>query len=259
MKRFKIIALLGACVGLTSGECQADERLADARAAVSQWVDVERSISREDLAWEDKKRLLNDLVAVARSQIAALKEDIAEADKATGLAETRRTELVGKRDDNARLSAIVQAFLVKIESRLRELKPRLPAPLAEKLAPLMQRLPGDSENTELGLGARMQTVMGFIAEVQRFDTMVRVGEEILSTNGQEPREVRTVHFGLGASYYVSADSSDAGIGRAGAAGWSWESQPALAGAVKEAIATAEGKSRAARFLALPVATKEVAK
>ena len=259
MKRFKTIALLGVTAGFWCAVGVADERLADARAAVTQWVEVERTISREAFDWEDKQRLLTDLVAVARSQVESLKKEIAEANKASGLAESRRAELVSKRNDNAELSAIVEKFLVEVEGRLRGMKSRFPGPLADKLAPLTRRLPDDSAKTELGVGARMQTVMGFIAEIQRFDTMVSVGEELLEFEGREPREVRTIHFGLGASFFVAADGSDAGVGRSTADGWTWESRPALAAVVTEAIATAEGRSREARFLALPVVTKEVAK
>lgn len=249
------VAVAAGCLGDAFG----DERLADARAAVSQWVDVERTISREALAWAEKKILLNDLVAVAQAEIKTLKANIAEADKATGVAETRRAQLVEKRDNNAALAKTIETFLVRIEGRLRALTPRLPKPLTDKLASLIQRLPKDSEDTELGIAVRMQTVMGYIAEVQRFDTMVTLGEELRDPGTGEPKEVRTIHFGLGAAYYVAADDSDAGFGGATEDGWNWQSQPALAPAIREAVTTAQGKQREARFLALPVATKEVEK
>ncbi len=248
-----VMAALGLC------RAEADDRLADARAAVSKWVDVERTISREALAWEDKKTLLNDLVAVARTEIRTLQQNIAEADKATGVAEARRAELVEKRDSNAELAKKIETFLVGIEGRLRGLTPRLPKPLADKLAPLIQRFPSKSEDTEIGIAVRMQTVIGYIAEVQRFDTLVTVSSELLPSAGGESREVRTIHFGLGAAYYVTVDESDAGVGGGTKEGWSWRSQPDLAAAVREAIATAEGKQREARFLSLPVSTKEADK
>ena len=118
-----VMAALGLC------RAEADDRLADARAAVSKWVDVERTISREALAWEDKKTLLNDLVAVARTEIRTLQQNIAEADKATGVAEARQAELVEKRDSNAELAKKIETFLVGIEGRLRGLTPRLPKAL----------------------------------------------------------------------------------------------------------------------------------
>jgi len=243
------------CVGSAS----ADDRLSDARAAVAQWVDVERTISREALAWEEKKTLLNDLLAVARAEIKTLKENIAQADKASGMAEARRTELVQKRDNNSELAQKIAAFLIGIEGRLRGVTSRLPKPLSDKLQPLLQRLPSDSHKTGTGIAVRMQTVMAIIAEVQRFDTLVTLGEELRESAPGKTREVRTIHFGLGASYYVAADDSDAGFGRATKEGFAWHSQPELATAIRDAIVLAEGKSREARFLALPVNPKEADK
>jgi len=237
----------------------ADERLSDARAAVAQWVEVESTISREALEWEEKKSLLNDLIAVARTEIKTLKAQIAEADKATGAAETRRAELVAKQDRNAELAGRIEKFLGRIEGRLRQLNPRLPRPLRDKLAPLLQRMPRDPADTELGIAERMQTVMGFISEVQRFDELVTVGEELRTVAEGDVREVRTIHFGLGAAFYVTGDGADAGVGHPSTEGWQWESKPALASAVREAIAMAEGKQHEARFLRLPVTVKEVAK
>lgn len=251
--------VLVAIAVLVSGRAAADERLADARAAVSKWVDVERSISREALLWEDKKTLLNDLVEVARTEIRTLQQSIAQADKATGAADARRSDLVRKRDNNADLAAKIETFLVGVEKRLRGLHSRFPKPLLEKLAPLIQRFPSNSQDTELGIAVRMQTVMGYIAEVQRFDTLVTVGEELLPLANGDSREVRTIHFGLGAAFYVTSDDSDAGVGGTGADRWSWTSQPNLAAAIREAIATAEGKQREARFLSLPVSLKETNK
>lgn len=259
MKRIAIVALIGAAAVWGSVDGAAEERLADARAAVSQWVDVERTISREALAWEDKKTLLGDLITVAKTEIESLKHGIAEADKATGVAEARRAELVKERDENAALAEAVKTFLPRMEERLRGLLARLPKPLVDKLEALKQRMPADSADTSLGIAQRMQTVMGFIAEIQRFDTMVTVGEELRESAQGETREVRTIHFGLGASFYVAADDADAGIGRATPEGWTWQSQPELAAAVREAITTAEGRQREARFLSLPVTLKEVSK
>ncbi|MBG88914.1 MAG: hypothetical protein CMO80_18710 [Verrucomicrobiales bacterium] len=237
----------------------ADDRLTDARAAVSQWVDVERTISREAIAWKEKKTLLNDLLQVARTEIKTLKDGIAEADKATGAAEERRADLVKKRDDNAALAEKIETFLVGIEAKIRKLAPRLPKPLRDNVRPLMQRMPADPDNTELGIAVRMQTVMGIIAEAQRFNTTAPTGEELHKAPNGDMREIRTIYFGLGAAYYVSADGSDAGFGKVTQDGWVWESQPELAATIREAIATAEGKSREARFLSLPVSTKEVEK
>ncbi len=62
---FVITTLLGSIESMAF----ADSRLADARAAVAQWVELEKNISRERLAWDEKKRLLEDMTAVAEAEI----------------------------------------------------------------------------------------------------------------------------------------------------------------------------------------------
>ena len=79
-------------------DSSAGEKLAEARSTIGRWVNVEQSISREAIAWQEKKTLLNDLITVSTAEIASLKKQIAEADKATGEAETRRAELVTARN-----------------------------------------------------------------------------------------------------------------------------------------------------------------
>ena len=238
---------------------QAAESLDAARSAVSRWVDVERTISREALDWEDKRVLLNDMLAVAKAEIESLREGIAAAKKAANAADERRAELVRDRDENTRMAAVIRTNVIRLETRLRAFAKRMPQPLAEKLQPLLLRIPTKADDSEIGVARRMQTVIGIIAEVQRFDRLVTLGEELQTSADGATREVRTVHFGLGASYYVAADDADAGVGVATDAGWAWQSRPELAVAVRAAIAMAEGKQREARFLALPVAVKEVAK
>ena len=180
---------------------------------------------------------------------------MAEAAAATDAAEQRRGELVKQRDENGALSELVRTFLIGAEARIKGLVPRLPHLLQENLEPLMQRIPREASGSELGIATRMQNVMRVVAEIQRFDMLVATGEEVMATADGVRREVKTVYFGLGAAYYVSADGSDAGVGQAGPSGWEWRSQPELASSVRDAIQLASGKAMEARFLSLPVATQ----
>lgn len=240
-------------VGLSDG--LAGEKLDEARGAVARWVNVEQTISREAIAWQEKKSLLNDLIAVAKQEIAALKKQIAEADKATGEAETRRAKLVKERDAGVENSRRVASFLVGFEKRLREFNQRLPGPLKSKLEPLMQRLPQNPDKTKQGIAERMQTVVGIVSQIQRFDAVVTVGEEMMPLADGAKREVHTLHLGLGAAYFAASDGSAAGVGLVTDSGWEWQSKPELADAVLQAIESAEGRSRDATFANLPVTLK----
>ena len=234
----------------------ASERLADARAAVSQWVEVEKTISRETLAWEEKKELLENMIDVAKAEISMMKDQLDEARATTDATEARRAELVKERDQNARLAASIKEFLAPFETQLRALVLRLPNPLQDKLNPFLERFPKDPADTKVGIAERMQSVIGVMAEIQRFDKVVTTGEELLTLPGGETREIYTIHFGLGASYYVTSNGTEGGVGVSSGERWEWETVPDLAVSVKRAIALAKGNSMEAGFLSLPVATNQ---
>jgi len=234
----------------------ASERLTDARAAVSQWVEVEKTISQETLAWEEKKKLLENMIAVAQAEIAMIKTQLEEAKASTDTTEARRAELVQQRDENTQLTATIRDFLIPFEAQLRKLALRLPKPLMDKLNPLIERLPKDPSETSLGVAARMQAVIGIMAEIQRFDKVVTTGEELQELPGGATREIYTIHFGLGAAYFVTSNGSEAGVGLPLEDSWSWKTVPDLAPSVEQAIALAKGNSMEAGFLSLPVATNQ---
>ncbi len=233
--------------------CRADERLADAREAVSQWVAVERTISREAAAWREKRENVKDLISVAQKEIQALQTQIAKSRETTTDADARRSELIGMQERLSKTIAAIAAFLKPTERRLRELKKRLPAPLQQKLAPYYKRLPANPDTTSLGIAERMQTVIGILTEIQKFDTVVTVVETVRELADGTSGEVRTIWFGMGAAYYVSAGGKDAGVGMPGNEGWTWNSQPELADAILEALNAAEGRARETGFTPLPVA------
>ena len=249
---FVITTLLGSIGSMAF----ADSRLVDARAAVAQWVELEKNISRERLAWDEKKRLLEDMTAVAEAEIATIKEQLEDLSVAADESERRRIELVKKSDTHAGLSSSVKIALDSFEIRLKTLFPRLPKPLVDKLKMIMDRLPDDSTKTSLGIAARMQAVIAMITEIQRFDRVVTTGEELMNLSDGETREIYTIHFGLGASYFMTSDSAEGGVGIPAENGWQWESRPQLVSSIQRAIALASGNGVEAGFLSLPVATKQ---
>jgi hypothetical protein len=233
-----------------------DPQLSEARSAVSQWVEVEKTISDETLAWEEKKQLLERMAAVAEAEIAMIKDQLKEIKDTADMGKARRAELVKQEGVNAGLSAKIKVSLLKLEPQLRTLLPRIPKPLAEKLRPLMERLPKNPEESSIDISARMQSVIGIITEIQRFDRLVTTGEELLTFPSGKTREIYTIHFGLGASYFVTSDGTAGGIGVNTAESWAWESKQELAASIKSAISLANGNFMEPGFLYLPVTPEQ---
>jgi hypothetical protein len=68
--------------------------------------------------------------------------------------------------------------------------------------------------------------------------------------GGKPAEVQAIYVGLAQAYYVSA-GGEAGIGRPGPEGWTWEPSRAVAREVLTALEILQGKQTPA-FVPLPV-------
>ena len=120
----------------------------------------------------------------------------------------------------------------------------------------MARLPSDLTKRTEGIASRMQAIVGMVSEIQQFDKTVTTGEELVELPNGDTREIYTIHFGLGASYYVTSDRNDGGVGQPSEQGWQWTSKPELTKQVEKAIALANGNSMEAGFLSLPVVTKQ---
>lgn len=98
-------------------------------------------------------------------------------------------------------------------------------------------------------------LLAILLAMQAFDEKVTMSEEILDLPNGKRRAVRTIHFGLGAAFYVSPDKTVAGKSVADGETWRWESHPELANIIHETIESAE-KGDASSFFPLPMILKK---
>ncbi len=226
--------------------------LESTRTLVKEWVATEKAISSEAIQWEDNQRLLNDLSKVARSEIATLNESLLRIEATATDADDVRTELVSEQDALIADRAHIANFLAEIEPALITLTPRLPEPLSAKIDRLLRRISTDPASSTLGIAERMQTVVGILNTINKFDRTITLHAEIRTLGDGSQGEVETVYVGLGTAYYRTRSGDDAGYGHPGTNGWQWYSQPELSAAIAEVIATANNTNQEARFIALPV-------
>lgn len=230
----------------------ASEALNSTRTIVKEWVATEKAISSEAIQWEEKQTLLTDLIGVTQAEIDTLNKSLETIEATATEADAVRAELVTEQEDLNNGRQRIATFLDEIEPKLQAFKPALPAPLQDKLTPLYQRIPQDPATTSLGIAERMQTVVGLLSTVNKFDRTITVHEELRTLGDGSTGEVETVYIGLGAAYYRTRSGDDAGVGQPEADGWHWESQPELSAAIAEVIAIANNQTQEARFIPLPV-------
>ena len=230
----------------------ASEALDSTRPVVKEWVATEKAISSEAIQWEEKQTLLTDLIGVTQAEIETLNKSLETIEATQTEADAVRAELVTEQEELNQGRQRIATFLDEVEPKLVALKSALPKPLQDKLTPLYQRIPQDPANTTLGIAQRMQTVIGLISTINKFDRAITVHEELRTLGDGSTGEVETVYIGLGAAYYRTRSGDDAGVGQPSANGWKWESQPELSAAIAEVIAIANNQTQEARFIALPV-------
>lgn len=226
--------------------------LESARNVVKEWVATESALSNEAVQWEATEVLLGDLIKITQAEIATLNESLQKIEATATHADDVRADLVTEQQRLQTARRQISKFLANIEPKLSTLKPALPEPLVTQLAKLFQRIPNDPAKTTLGIAERMQTVVGILNTINKFDRAITVHEEIRTLGDGSQGEVETVYVGLGAAYYRTRSGDDAGYGHAGINGWQWNSQPELSAAISEVIAIAGNSTQEARFIALPV-------
>lgn len=258
MKHFLDLTLLSMWFVCLMGwvPCRAQEASStqQTRAVLTSWIEAEQLLSREALDWEQERVLMQDLQAVLDQEMATLEETISASEGALGEADRQREALLEQQNELASVQQCILAFLKPTESELMALRERLPEPLREQLAPLFNRLPADEEETSLGIAERMQSVLAIMDSIRAFDKKLTVSAMLSEDATGQLHEVKTLYLGLAQAFYVG--SEDAGIGRPGASGWEWKSQPDIENEIRRAIAMVKGETHAIDFVNLPLSVSE---
>jgi hypothetical protein len=219
---------------------------------LDQWVEVEKSISKEKYDWEVQKQGLKDLLGVYQQELEALDETIKEAEDFTSAADSKKSGLLEEQTSLKAIESKLVELVVQQELTLKALIKRLPEPLVQEIAPLAQRIPQDSLNTSLSLSQRLQSLVGILTQVDKFNTTVEVVPDQREFGDGQMVQVKVIYFGLGASYYVDASAEHAGYGKPTSEGWEWVTDDAIAANVSDMIAMYEGNTTEVKFVPVPV-------
>jgi hypothetical protein len=129
--------------------------------------------------------------------------------------------------------------------------PKLPEPLAKELQPLVARVPENPAATRLSYSQRLQSVIGILAQVDKFNTDLKYVSAVQTVDGAG-LEVQTLYIGLGGAIFSDATGKYSGFGYPTESGWKMER---VTGAQAEAIALAMDvylSRKAPAFVAIPL-------
>lgn len=233
-----------------AGSARAGDDLAERRVALEKWMEARRLISAERQEWRVARELLAERHDALVGDILAWRERIEQARKEIAEAERDIADLSERRNEMLRGVSGVEEAVSRLESKLRGLLPRCPAPLRERVKLLSQRLPEDPLSTRLSLGERAQNVIGILNEIDKFAREIVVVSEVRELADGTSSEVSVLYVGLGQAYYTNLKRGVAGIGRPGPDGWIWEPRDEIAAAVADAVAVYRNEKPAV-YIPLP--------
>ncbi len=98
-------------------------------------------------------------------------------------------------------------------------------------------------------------VIGILTEIEKFNSMVSVDQEIQNINGTMVK-VDTIYIGLAVAYYVDGTKSEAGYMVPAKDGWTKVQDNSLANNIAAAVAM-QKREQTATFVNLPITVTEV--
>lgn len=245
------VALLVVTAGMAGAqESSAPTDPTETRALVGRWIGTQQMIARERKEWQQGKEILVGRIDLNRREIADLEEQVGEARKAAGESDTRHAEAIGAVELLKSEGRDLERTVAELEAGVRDLARSIPEPLRQKVDPLLRRMPEAGVPTRVSLAERFQSILGVLNELNRINGEITLATEIRALSDGRPSEVKTVYIGLGQAYFISA-RGEAGIGRPGNDGWTWEPALDVAPQIAAAIEILENKS-SPEFVPLPV-------
>lgn len=214
-------------------------------------IELRKTQSDENNAWTSEKEVLQDRIELLASESSRLNKRIEAA-------ENKRKSLRGEIDvlrsqmDSANASRnAVTVILPRYEAQAKRLVKRLPQPLVTELTPFLSRLPVDGASTTSGVTQRLQTLIGILSCIDKFNQEVTVAKEIRDVGDGVERELRTVYLGLGLAYFVDKGGTCAGMGHPGQDCWAWMRDDSVAPQVVQMLSMYDNAAEA-RFVDVKV-------
>jgi len=250
----RLITTFTASVLALALHVSAEQNLNDTRNVLDKWVQTRQLISEEKADWQTEQSILQDSQNLLSNELQRLESALNDLEGSATEAETKRVALSTEKEALEAASTVVTDQIAQLESLMKTIVPQLPAPLVEKIKPLVRRLPDDPQNTKLSLGERVQNIVGILSQTDKFNNTATLTSESREVDNGKIVEVRTLYWGLAAAYYVDASGTYAGIGYPGDAGWEWPRIENAGPEIKRLLDVYEG-SEEIQFVAVPAKIK----
>lgn len=250
MKKAIMIIAAGLALAGPSALISAPD-LKGTRSTLEQWVEIKTLISEEESDWKVEKETLNESIDLLTREIDGLKLSIEAKEADATAAQEKRQDLTAKEEELKSAASVVKQVISSLEEQILDLVGYFPETLRDKVSIITVRMPKDEEAAKkLSLSQRVQSIVGILTEVEKFNDQITVTKTMQVINGENV-EVSTLYVGLARAYYVDGTKSEAGYLIPAKGEWKKEIKNELAEAISTAVAVTEGEE-IAQFVNLPM-------
>lgn len=223
------------------------------RAKVEKWAEASQVASKEAADWRVEKETLRATRDLLKQERDALKQQLEELANSGAGASEERQGLLERSADYEEKAAVLGDKITLMEAQVKALAPRLPAPLVEKIEPLLIQIPEDPANTRVSQSSRLMNVLGVLIQAEKFNSTANFVGETRSIDGSDRKvSVRTLYWGLSQAIYVDAEGKVAGFGRPTDEGWRFEVDPEVTAQAAHLLDIYEGNTDDIEFINFPV-------
>lgn len=223
----------------------------ETRDIYKEYISIRKLIGEEESSWASQKLALADMIAVVETEIEQTKEIISTLESSATSADTQKADLQEELEQAKRASAEFNSIIETYEERVSNIVLKLPDVLQAEIQPLVSRLPDDAQNTRLTYSQRLQTVIGLLAQIEKFNSDLRTVTEVKDLEGGS-HEVSTLYFGLASALFSNSAGTYAGYGKPGEDGWTWTTVTGLEAESITAAIDIYAARRAPAFVSVPM-------
>lgn len=231
------------------------EKIETTRENIRQWVETKQLISKTRTDWREQKAILENSIKMLEIEIAELDTALDGIETESSASEDKRRELGEREEELSAASEVVEEALSSLEASIHAIYPSLAKPLQERISPIYKSLPKKGEDVSFGVGQRLAPVIAIMNEIDKFNQVITVEDDIREVEGGEKVSVTVVYLGNSAGYFVDEDGEFAYRGEPGPDGWTWTAEPKLASKIQRAINIYNQAIKPAEFILLPVNVK----
>jgi FtsZ-binding cell division protein ZapB len=246
--------LIGAVYGISLPHLTANANMNEVRDVYKEYITIRKVIGEEKHEWKTQQSAMTDMITVVEMEIAALRAAMETMEAKMSGADEERALLQEKLDGLRQMSNSYDQQITGYENRIKTMRDWLPENLVKDVQPLFARLPQDPAATRLSYSQRLQNVVGILAQVNNFNSDLRLFTEVQEVAGGR-MEVQTLYFGLGMAIFSDVGGKFAGYGVPTESGWQWKrAEASEAVAISHAI-DVHANRRAPAFVSIPMKIK----